>query len=77
VGPEAELAGVWASPGYRRHGHARTVCAALLRRFFLDLGGELAWLSAGDEDSEALYRTLGFTRVGTQLNYALATGASP
>ena len=41
----------------------------LLERFFA-AGGELAWLSAADVASAALYRSLGFAPCGTQLNYA-------
>jgi GNAT superfamily N-acetyltransferase len=68
LGPEAELAGVWTDARHRRRGLATAVCAALLRRFFA-AAGELAWLSAAGEGSEALYRRLGFARVGTQLNH--------
>jgi hypothetical protein len=68
-GAVAELAGVWTLPERRRRGLARTVCVALLARFFAT-GGELAWLSAGDAASEALYRGLGFSPCGTQLNLA-------
>jgi ribosomal protein S18 acetylase RimI-like enzyme len=68
-GPVAELAGVWTMPAWRRRGLARAICALLLARFF-GTGGEVAWLSAGDAASEALYRSLGFVLCGTQLNYA-------
>ena len=64
-----ELAGVWSVPAHRRRGHARASCYLLLDRFFAD-GGELAWLSAGDAGSAALYGGLGFRPCGTQLNYA-------
>lgn len=69
LGAEAELAGVWTAEDHRRQGRAEAVCRALLGHFF-GHGGELAWLSAGDDDSERLYRRLGFVPVGTQLNYA-------
>lgn len=70
LGAEAELAGVWVAADRRRRGHALAVCHALLCHFLAG-GGELVWLSAGDEGSERLYRRLGFRTVGTQLNYAL------
>lgn len=75
TGPVAELAGVWTMPGWRRRGLARAVCASLLARFFAT-GGEIAWLSAGDAASEALYRSLGFLPCGTQLNYARLPSAA-
>jgi ribosomal protein S18 acetylase RimI-like enzyme len=62
----AELAGVWTHPEARRRGHARAACHALLAAAFAD-GLELAWLSAA-EGALHLYETLGFVRVGTQVN---------
>jgi ribosomal protein S18 acetylase RimI-like enzyme len=73
VGAEAELAGVWTSPAHRRRGFATAACAALLRDFF-NRGGELIWLSTAEHGSEALYRKLGFRRVGTQCNYVWPAG---
>lgn len=69
IGADAELAGVWTKDEARRQGRAEAVCRALLGHFFAH-GGELVWLSASDAASERLYRRLGFTPVGTQLNYA-------
>ena len=69
VATDAELAGVWTLTHARRQGRAEAVCRALLGHFF-EQGGELAWLSAGGNHSERLYRRLGFIPVGTQLNYA-------
>ena len=69
VGEVAELVGVWCRPHWRRQGLARACCRHVLERFHAD-GGELAWLSAADEASAALYRGLGFAPCGTQLNYA-------
>lgn len=71
---DAELAGVWTRDGHRRRGHARAVCAYLLRMFLGVNEGGLVWLTAGGPGSEALYRGLGFNRVGTQLDYALGAG---
>jgi hypothetical protein len=67
VAEEAELAGVRSAPGHRRRGLAAAACRRVLARF-ARLGGELVWLSAGDEGSERLYRSLGFRHAGTQLN---------
>jgi ribosomal protein S18 acetylase RimI-like enzyme len=69
VGPEAELAGVWTDPEHRRRGLAHAVCRRLLTSY-ASRGGELVWLSAGDDKSERLYRRLGFVPMATQLNYA-------
>lgn len=75
-GRVAELVGVWTMPPWRRRGLARAACASLLARFFAT-SGEIAWLSAGDAASEALYRSLGFLPCGTQLNYARLPAARP
>ncbi len=69
VAAEAELAGVWTTPRLRRKGLACAVCRRLLTGFAAR-GGELVWLSAANLASERLYGRLGFTPVGTQLNYA-------
>jgi ribosomal protein S18 acetylase RimI-like enzyme len=64
-----ELAGVGTRREWRRQGLAHALCRDLLRAFFAD-GGELAWLSAGDEGASRLYRRLGFAEIGRQLNYS-------
>lgn len=64
-----ELAGVWTDPALRRQGLAYAVCRRLLAATFA-AGYELCWLSAV-EDAQQLYRKLGFTPVGTQLNYGI------
>ena len=63
----AELAGVWTRADRRRRGLAWRACERLLRPFFAR-GGELAWLSAGNAAAERLYRSLGFTTIGTQID---------
>jgi ribosomal protein S18 acetylase RimI-like enzyme len=68
IGAVAELAGVWAAPGWRGRGLAHAACARALGAFAAR-GGELAWLSAGDATAERLYRRLGFVPAGTQLNF--------
>lgn len=67
-GPVVELAGVWTAAAHRRRGHAAAACHRLLTDLFAH-GGESAWLSAGNDESCALYRKLGFVPIGTQLNY--------
>lgn len=67
-GPVAELAGVWTRAGWRRRGFAFATCVRLLEHFFA-ADGELAWLSAADAASAALYRRLGFAPCGMQLSY--------
>jgi ribosomal protein S18 acetylase RimI-like enzyme len=69
-GAAGELAGVWTLPEQRRRGYAQQACHALLTAFFAR-GHDLAWLSAA-EGAVGLYRRLGFTPVGTQVNAALA-----
>lgn len=66
-GDVGELAGVWTKASLRRRGLARHVCGPLLSAF--SLTGETAWLSAAP-GAEKLYRQLGFSEVGTQLNYS-------
>lgn len=68
----AELAGIGTRPVHRRKGVAQTVSSVLMRDFF-DQGGELAWLSTGDDTAKAVYERLGFRTVGTQMNYVLAS----
>lgn len=73
-GDVGELAGVWTKASLRRRGLARYVCAALVSAFFRS-GGTLCWLSAALE-AVGLYRRLGFSEVGTQLNYSKGLGDS-
>lgn len=65
-GDAGELAAVWTHPGFRRRGLARQACHALLAGAF-ERGLPLAWLSAAEGALE-LYASLGFVRVGTQVN---------
>jgi len=64
-----ELAGVATRPTMRRQGAARAVSSFLLEHHFLS--DDLAWLSAGDEAARSLYEKLGFSLIGTQVNFAL------
>jgi len=63
-----ELAGVGTLPEFRRRGVAATVNSALVADHFRR-GGELAWLSAGNEAAHGVYRKIGFHDAGVQLNY--------
>lgn len=73
-GDVGELAGVWTKASLRRRGLARRVCGSLVSTFF-GSGGTLCWLSAAPE-AVGLYRLLGFSEVGTQLNYSKVLGDS-
>ncbi|HEY9649827.1 MAG TPA: GNAT family N-acetyltransferase, partial [Coleofasciculaceae cyanobacterium] len=68
----AELAGVATIPALRRRGVAATLCSVLVNDHFQS-GGDLVWLSAGDEIAQATYERIGFRVVDTRLNYINAT----
>jgi ribosomal protein S18 acetylase RimI-like enzyme len=63
-----ELVGIATLPEHRRRGAAASVSSFLVRQHF-QKGGQMAWLSAGDEAAEAVYRKIGFRCVGVQSNY--------
>jgi predicted GNAT family acetyltransferase len=63
-----ELVGIATLPEYRRRGVAASVSSFLVRQHF-QKGARIAWLSAGDDAAEAVYRKIGFRRVGVQSNY--------
>lgn len=62
-----EIAGIGTRPEYRRQGIASAISEALVRVHF-SRGGEIAWLTAGDDAAEAVYAGLGFERAGSQIN---------
>ncbi|WP_433726790.1 GNAT family N-acetyltransferase [Actinoplanes sp. CA-051413] len=64
VGVVAEVAGVATLPSARRRGYASQLTASLARRTLTE-GGELVFLSAGDDDVARLYSKVGFRRIGT------------
>lgn len=66
-----EIAGIGTLDGYRRRGVASSIITVLLTKFFLD-GGQLAWLTPGDDGAEAVYTKLGFEPTATQVNYRLS-----
>lgn len=67
-GEVGELAGVFTDASFRRRGLAERVCKPLLSTLFA-AGGQLCWLSAAPE-AQGLYKRLGFSEVGTQVNYS-------
>ena len=68
---DAELAGVWTLPDFRKQGLAFAACQNLIADYFQTRG--LCWLSSA-EDALRLYEKLGFKRVGAQRNYSFAGG---
>lgn len=65
-----EIAGIGTLPEYRRQGLATAVIEELLDRFFSD-GGEIAWLTPGDEGAQSLYHGLGFQQIAEQVCYSI------
>lgn len=70
-----EVCGIATRPAWRRRGYGKAVVDCLLEQFFT-AGGELAWLTAGDDGAKAVYEKSGFEEIGTQLTYGLPDGAS-
>ena len=65
-----EIAGIGTLVAYRRRGIAAAVIADLLDRFFGE-GGEVAWLTPGDEGAQSVYARLGFEPIAEQVAYEL------
>ena len=65
-----EIAGIGTLKAYRQKGIASAVIADLLDRFFGE-GGEVAWLTPGDEGAQSVYARLGFVPVAEQVVYEL------
>ncbi|MCC7230026.1 MAG: GNAT family N-acetyltransferase [Fimbriimonadaceae bacterium] len=65
-----EIAGIGTLPEFRRQGIATAVIEELLDRFFRD-GGEIAWLTPGDEGAQSLYQGLGFQPIAEQVCYSI------
>ena len=63
-----EIAGIGTLEAFRRRGLAKAVITQLLNDFFAD-GGEIAWLTPGDDGAEALYTGLGFRAIAEQVCY--------
>ena len=66
-----EIAGIGTAAAYRKRGIASAVIADLLDRFFGD-GGEVAWLTPGDEGAQSVYARLGFEPIAEQVVYELS-----
>ncbi|MEQ1823173.1 MAG: GNAT family N-acetyltransferase [Fimbriimonadaceae bacterium] len=64
-----EIAGIATLPEFRRKGAATAVLNCLLTEFF-DGGGDLVWLSAGDDGAKAAYAKVGFIDAGVQANWS-------
>ena len=65
-----EIAGIGTQEAYRKRGIASAVIAHLLDGFF-GTGGEIAWLTPGDDAAQSVYTRLGFVPSGEQVCYAL------
>ena len=70
-GGTVELAGVWTRREKCGRGLAGDVCSRLLNDYF-EARHQAAWLST-DEAEGGLYTRLGFSRVGSQLNFGSCT----
>ncbi len=66
-----EIAGIGTLVAYRRRGIAAAVIADLLDRFFGE-GGDVAWLTPGDEGAQSVYARLGFDPIAEQVVYELS-----
>ncbi len=63
-----ELAGIGIRPEWRRKGFAAAMIQCLLAKHF-GSGGELAWLTPGDDGAESLYLKCGFVEISKQVCY--------
>lgn len=61
-----EIAGIGTRSDFRKQGIASAVIADLLYRFF-GLGGEVAWLTPGDDAAMSVYAKLGFRPIAEQV----------
>jgi ribosomal protein S18 acetylase RimI-like enzyme len=65
-----EIAGIATLSDYRKRGIASAVIAHLLDQFFQS-GGEIAWLTPGDDSAQSVYANLGFKTIAEQVVYEL------
>ncbi len=65
-----EIAGIGTAIQNRKQGIASAVIAHLLDRFFSE-GGEIAWLTPGDDTAQSVYSNLGFKTIAEQVVYEL------
>lgn len=75
IGSTAELAGIATHPNARRRGVATTLCS-FLTRAHLSRGGQVAWLSAGNDEAQSVYGSIGFQVIDRRLNYLDNTAAA-
>ena len=68
-----EVAGIGTRPAWRRMGYGTAVVECLLERHFTS-GGEIAWLTPGDDGAQSTYAKIGFQSIGVQATYGLPTG---
>jgi len=71
-----EVAGLCTLPEFRRQGHCTSVIHCLLNQHFA-AGGQIAWLTPGDDGAEALYTKVGFVTIGTQVAYGVPATSAP
>jgi ribosomal protein S18 acetylase RimI-like enzyme len=71
AGPIAEIVGVATHPSFRRRGVAAILSAALARAHFAG-GGEVCWLSAGDDLARRVYQRVGFQVIDERLNFSIS-----
>jgi ribosomal-protein-alanine N-acetyltransferase len=77
VADEAEILTVACDPRHRGRGHARRLIEALFRRLYHErVKAVFLEVDAGNEPALALYRRLGFRKVGERKGY-YAAGSSP
>lgn len=69
-----EIAGIATHHAYRRRGYATAVINCLLEQFFAG-GGELAWLTPGDDGAQSVYQKIGFVEIASQVCYGLPDSA--
>jgi ribosomal protein S18 acetylase RimI-like enzyme len=70
-----EIAGIGTLKDFRKQGIASAVIAHLLDQFFAQ-GGEIAWLTPGDDTAQSVYSNLGFRTIAEQVVYELPNVAT-
>ncbi|MEI7984618.1 MAG: GNAT family N-acetyltransferase [Armatimonadota bacterium] len=70
-----EIAGIGTLKDFRKQGIASAVIAHLLDQFFAQ-GGEIAWLTPGDDSAQSVYSNLGFRTIAEQVVYELPNVAT-
>jgi len=71
-----EVAGIGTRPSFRRRGYASAVIHCLLDQFF-SAGGDVAWLTPGDDGAESVYQRCGFRTGARQVCYGIPEGYGP